>query len=169
MSKKVVLLLVCLTGIATLSGQQAEGIAEYDREGPPQPSGLFPIQQDGKWGYIDKEGKLVIPSQFDRADLFLEGLALINVGFKPGYLQGRIGGDNGKWGYIEPTGKIVIKPQFDNARSFSEGLALVWIGRKAGFIDKAGKLCRMNFKRTGEFFCCHSRKIEGWETRKIIG
>jgi hypothetical protein len=39
--------------------------------------GLARVKIDGKWGYIDKTGKLVIQPQFDEADAFSEGLALI--------------------------------------------------------------------------------------------
>jgi len=40
-------------------------------------SRLRPIQQDGKWGYIDSTGKIVIKPQFVWAEEFSEGLAAI--------------------------------------------------------------------------------------------
>lgn len=56
-------------------------------------SGLFPVYQNGKRGYIDKTGKIVINPQFDDARHFTEGLASVNIG--------------DKWGYIDKAGKIV--------------------------------------------------------------
>lgn len=89
----------------------------------PQPR---PIQQDGKWGYIDSTGKIVIKPQFAWAEEFSEGLAAFE-------------NEDGKHGYINETGKIVIEPKFDNWTAFSEGLAAVSIDFEWGYIDKTGK------------------------------
>jgi hypothetical protein len=86
---------------------------------------LYPLIVDGKWGYIDKSGKLVIKSEFDDAYAFSEGLAMVKAG--------------SKYGYIDSTGRYVIKPEFDEAHFFSEGLAMVKAGSKYGYIDKNGK------------------------------
>ena len=125
-------------------------------------------EKAGKWGYIDKQGKVVIDAQFDDAWSFAEGLAVIRIGGRWGYIdkQGKIAvnpqfdvahpfvdglatvriGDEstGKWGYIDKQGKMVISPQFDDTRSFEDGLAAVRIGDekagKWGYIDKQGKM-----------------------------
>ncbi|MBP5515767.1 MAG: TonB family protein [Bacteroidales bacterium] len=92
-----------------------------------EPDPLFPVRINGKYGYIDKTGNIVIKPQFDGAGGFNDGLAPIKVG--------------DKWGYINTTGKIAIKPQYKFAWVFSEGLAVVqnqiteW-----GYIDKTGKI-----------------------------
>jgi hypothetical protein len=41
--------------------------------------GLAAIEINGKWGYIDKSGKLVIEPQFTDAWNFSEGLAPVKV------------------------------------------------------------------------------------------
>src|ERR1051326_304233 len=87
---------------------------------------LRPIQQDGKWGYIDGTGKIVIKPQFAWAEEFSEGLAAFE-------------NEDGKHGYIDETGKIVIEPKFDNWTEFSEGLAAVSVDFDWGYIDKTGK------------------------------
>ena len=92
---------------------------------PAFSEGLAAIKMGGKWGFIDKTGKVVIPPQFDIVLCFSEGLAPIGMG--------------GKWGFIDQTGKIVIPPQFDAVRWFSEGLAAIEMGGKWGFIDKKGR------------------------------
>ncbi len=55
----------------------------------------------------------VIPFKYDEAKSFSEGLALVKL--------------NGKWGFIDKTGKEVGIPlgKYDNVMSFSEGLAAV--------------------------------------------
>ncbi len=102
-----------------------------------QENSLFPIHKNGKAGYIDGNGKVVIPLRFDEARNFSEGLAPVRV--------------SDDWGYIDQTGKLVIKPQFFKADSFSDGVASVgvWFPRKQvidsqvgfySYIDKTGKL-----------------------------
>ena len=82
-------------------------------------------KDNGKWGYINKNGEFIIEPQFDNADNFSEGYACVEL--------------DGKWGYINNKGKFVIKPQFDKGYCFSEGLAAVKIGDNWGYIDKTGK------------------------------
>src|SRR6266404_3130217 len=90
---------------------------------PPQ---LRPIQVNGKWGYIDNTGKVVIKPQFAWAEEFSEGLAAFE-------------NEDGKHGYIDETGRVVIAPKFDNWTEFSEGLAAVSVDFEWGYIDKTGK------------------------------
>ena len=92
-------------------------------------SGLFVIREggtDGKYGFIDKTGKVVIEPQYDYVEPFSEGMARVEVG--------------DKWGFVDEKGKLVIAPQFDAAHDFSEGLAGVKVGKNWGFIDKTGKM-----------------------------
>src|ERR1041384_2177978 len=69
---------------------------------------LYPVEKDGKWGYIDATGKLVIQPQYDCTFPFSEGLAAVCVG--------------NKIGYIDTAGKLIIQPQYDFAYPFSDGL-----------------------------------------------
>jgi WD40 repeat protein len=94
---------------------------------------MFPIEQNKKWGYIDRNGKIVIEPRFDSADEFSEGLALIET--------------NGKWGFIDTNGTVVIEARYSSAHKFSEGLARVQVGGdkyglygRWGFIDRAGRV-----------------------------
>jgi len=115
----------------------------------------FPVVVDGKAGYIDRTGKVVIEPKFDGASYFSEGLARVSSGrdtiITAGFRQG----------FIDETGTLVIKPQWDVVSHFSEGLAAVGFdqtkiafkvkGRtfytsashtryRWGFVDKTGKL-----------------------------
>jgi hypothetical protein len=99
------------------------------------------VRIKGKYGYIDRSGKMVIPPQFEDAEPFSEGLALISF-------------DSNQWSYIDKSGKIVINGEkFVIARGFSEGLAAAMEkNEKYGFIDKTGKfVIQPQFHRVGDF------------------
>lgn len=94
---------------------------------------LFPAVKDGKYGFIDIKGNMVIPPMFTSAKYFSEGLAAVLVGGQSYIDSSTDGGqyissEKGKWGYIDRTGEIKIPPQFSEAREFSEGLAAVAVG-----------------------------------------
>jgi WG containing repeat len=87
----------------------------------------FLFRKNGKLGFVDRTGKIVIPAKFDRIDEgFSEGLASVSI--------------NNKWGYIDPMGKIVIPLKFEQAINFHEGLGAIQIGGKWGFVDPIGKI-----------------------------
>ncbi len=88
--------------------------------------GLIGIIQEGKYGFCDMSGKVVIAPQFKGSYHFSEGLCAVY--------------DGSKWGFINKDGKYEINPQFEEAREFSEGLCLIKQGGKYGFIDKSGKI-----------------------------
>lgn len=89
--------------------------------------GLAKITVNGKAGFINKKGEIVIKPKLKDAGRFSENLAPFEA-------------DSGKWGYLDPNGEVVIKPQFDWAISFHEGLALVQVGELWGYIDRTGKI-----------------------------
>jgi hypothetical protein len=78
-----------------------------------QEDSLFKIRKDGKTGYIDHTGTVVIEPRFDEGDNFNEGLAPVRVGED--------------WGYIDTTGKFVITPRFFEANRFRQGVARVGV------------------------------------------
>jgi WG containing repeat len=87
----------------------------------------FLFSRDGKVGYIDKAGKIIIPARFDNAINFSEGLAAVEI--------------DKKYGCIDVNGKIVIPPRFDYIDEFKNGLAEITLDRlEKGKIDKTGKI-----------------------------
>ncbi len=133
--------------------------------------GLAAVSLDGiNYGYIDRQGKTIVPPQFKYARAFTEGLGLVQTkagtwGFvdRTGKLvislpnsqkmriaeatllstfsEGLAGIKTGdKWGFIDRQGDQIIPPTFDNIYPFSEGLAAVAIQGKYGFIDRQGKI-----------------------------
>jgi len=93
--------------------------------------GLSLVKIKNKYGFIDKKGTLIINNQFDYADDFKEGLALVSNKKDP--LS-----DEMLYGFIDKEGKIIINLQFKFASSFNNGIALVSDGKKYGFIDSKG-------------------------------
>jgi hypothetical protein len=85
---------------------------------------LYVIRDNGRFGYINRVGLVVIEPQFEDAYSFSEGLARVAV--------------QHKYGFIDKSGIMVIKPVFDDAGDFVEGLARVSTENKYGFIDKNG-------------------------------
>jgi hypothetical protein len=112
-------------------------------------NGLSVKGNEGKWGFIDKTNKVVIPLTLDGADDFSEGMAAVGSRF------GVVNADL-KWGYIDIKGKLVIPCEYDGMTPFSEGVAMVKVTVGKGddavirpvFIDRMGK--RLN-KEVYEF------------------
>lgn len=90
----------------------------------------------GKWGYIDRAGRLAVRRQYSFADDFSEGLAGVEI--------------DGKFGFIDKAGELVIQPRFRPRKGteshvtiatsrFKEGLACVSEGELYGYINKRGE------------------------------
>lgn len=100
--------------------------------------GLACVKQNGKYGFIDKTGKTVIPIQFDDTAGFVDGLAIVR--------------QNDKCGIIDTTGKFIVPVKFEDINSFSEGVASVKQNDKYGFIDKTGKIViPIQYEWAGDF------------------
>lgn len=83
------------------------------------------VCKNGKFGFIDKNGKEIIPCKFDSAIPFSEGLAAIEK--------------EGKYGFIDEKGQLAIPVIYENVNIFSGGLASVEKNGKYGYINKKGE------------------------------
>jgi len=82
-------------------------------------------------GYVDLQGREVIPCKFDNAAPFSEGLAAVAK-----TVSGKV-----LWGFIDKNGATVVPFTYVNVLSFSEGLAAVYVTRREfAFINKAGNM-----------------------------
>lgn len=70
---------------------------------------LLFIRENGRYGFIDRSDKIVVPCIYENTYGFTEGLAAVKL--------------KGKIGYIDVTGKMVVQPAFDDGYAFFEGLA----------------------------------------------
>lgn len=84
---------------------------------------LIPVSLQGRFGYIDLEGKIKINPQFSDASLFRDGRALVNM-------------ESG-WGYIDEKGVMVIPARYKSATIFSQGIA--WVVPQLGSPQAIGK------------------------------
>jgi hypothetical protein len=125
-------------------GSFSEGLAQVVRktefEGRKN-TGMPQMWEFGKWGFIDRTGKLVIPAAWDGCEAFREGLAVVSRNTaRNGKTADELGRPFTMSGFIDKAGKVVIPPQWDLCGSFHDGLACVVSGGKFGFIDKTGKV-----------------------------
>ncbi len=93
------------------------------------------VDKDGKYGFTDETGKIVINAVYDFALPFSEGFSVVCINGKMGI---------GQTVFINEAGQVAIDSNFYGARSFSEGLAqvekIIDGQRKTGFINHQGEL-----------------------------
>jgi hypothetical protein len=132
MIKKTTPLLACLAllGLASVAhGYRTRhySIREYARsDWTFRSGGLYPIEEDGKLGFIDSTGRIVVKPIYDDAGEFCDGRAYVM--------------QDGKYGFVDSTGRVIVPPRYDTVGAFCEGLALVVQNGKAGYIDETGKV-----------------------------
>lgn len=64
------------------------------------------VKNNGKWGFVDVDGNIVIDYAYEEAKSFSEGVAAVKK--------------NGKWGYINIDNEVIIDYQFKDASPFSK-------------------------------------------------
>ena len=132
-------------------------------------SALLPIKNaQGNWGYMNKDGKIVLSPRFAFAGRFTDGFAVVGTTGATSRIDWGLINDKGQyvinseyryvrpiteklvavaiaeekssvWGYMDTKGNFVIRPRFKDAYGFSDGLALVALGKdKWGFVDSKG-------------------------------
>jgi len=98
-----------------------------------------PIGKD--WGYCTWDKKSVIFTQFEEANLFYDGLAIVK--------------DNGLYGVINPRGQFVVECKYSKIYPFNEGFAAVLSkDNKVGFIDSYGEEivpCKYDFDKYDKY------------------
>ena len=84
----------------------------FDAVYPFVSKGMAAVCVDGKWGFVDASGNMVIEPQYEQAKSFGNGLAPVRVG--------------DLWGYISSNGEWRIECQFEDCLPFStNGIAAV--------------------------------------------
>lgn len=135
-----------ISGSAQASGALAAGTGPFpcgrpvDAEGPA----LYPMPDDGAWGYVDRDGNWVIAPQYSQARDFHEGRAAV--------------GGPSNWGIIDRDGNEVVPLRFESASGididgrrwsaspfspYSEGCTVMThftdTAQPAFFLDRDGK------------------------------
>ncbi len=121
----------------------AQACAYYD-EISSFHDGRSKVKKDGKWGFINKKGELVIPCKdYWSIGEFSEGLASVQ------WIEEIEGNGSKNSGYIDINGNMVIElnTKYDQIGDFHEGLASISDYEKSGFINKKGQIvisCKYN-------------------------
>ncbi|MEQ9288601.1 MAG: WG repeat-containing protein [Cyclobacteriaceae bacterium] len=87
--------------------------------------GFVGIKLDGKYGFVDLEGRLRIANRYDSIRLYSDGMAAF-------YLRGN-------WGYIDKAENLRVQPIYESSFEYLNGTAIVIEDGKYGVINKDGK------------------------------
>lgn len=110
------------------------------------------IRKDGRYGFIDDQGRLRIANRYEGIQPFNEGVAAIKI--------------RGRWGFIDLKETLIIQPTFDEVSDFRHGMSVVRQGNMFGLLDISGKVVlpvrydrieRLSNKR----FKIYSQQLEG--------
>lgn len=85
---------------------------------------LLPIKIKNLWGYINLEGKLIIPPTYAVAGFFSEDMAAVV--------------HNDKFGFISKANKFIVEPIYDEVTDFNYGRSVIEKDGKFGMIDRNG-------------------------------
>jgi hypothetical protein len=172
-----------LRGFACLDEEARPAIVRRFHNVQPFSEGLAAVAELGatKWGYIDRDGGVVIPARFDEAYAFSEGRAVVRIGKEHRLIDrdGAFVGDpfashgrcvkrvaDGRLpfssksgiGFLTRDGDVAIKPRFEDAFGFHEGLGVASRKSRAtgkvtwGHIDGSGEfVARPVFDATDRF------------------
>lgn len=115
-------------GKCALISHKGELLTDFVFDGiQPYQDDLYGAKRNGKWGYINLVGKVIIPFEYDNTEgFFNEDMIPLKKG--------------GKYGYLNREGKEITEFKFDLAeRFYDKDKAKILIGGKKGWIDKNGK------------------------------
>ncbi|OHD55033.1 MAG: hypothetical protein A2Y33_14590 [Spirochaetes bacterium GWF1_51_8] len=90
------------------------------------PTVLTPIWQNGKWGFIDHTGKVIVKPVYDYAYPQSDGMNMVKEG--------------PKFGYVNTNGKAIISPKFADAFPFVGGIARIKMKDTFAYINKVGQI-----------------------------
>jgi len=120
-----------------------------------------PVKLNGKYGYIDENGTMVIEAKYDDAMAFIRGSAVVCTKDKYGMIDKHgdeitpflydsiipfsatccIVQQENKFGFIaNGTGKVLIAPTFDRVYYYTDELCVVEKGQGLGIVNEEGKL-----------------------------
>ncbi|HYV94778.1 MAG TPA: WG repeat-containing protein [Chitinophagales bacterium] len=89
-----------------------------------EPLDILIVEQNDKYGFMNKQGKELCAVKYDEVKPFSEGLAAVCL--------------SNKWGYINTNGEVVIPLKYESAAKFKNGLARVGTSDHYGYINKRG-------------------------------
>lgn len=122
--------------------------------------GYSMVKKDGKYGIINRKGKIILPIEYDNSGwrtmeyIFSENLAMVEK--------------DGKYGFVNKRGKIVIPIIYESAYHCTEGLIPVEKNGVWGYIDKEGnEVGPFEFMMASYFTWGRAEVVYNNETYKI--
>jgi hypothetical protein len=133
-----IILLLVMTVAEPLLAIESDENSAVEKASPQ----LLVIRSWGKYGVIDRSGRLILPPKYDYPTGWDSSRRLpsgehLLTRRTDELLPVRI---DGKCGYIDKHGTEVIPPRFSMAGMFHDGRAQVQIGDDWGMIDRTGKI-----------------------------
>ncbi|MCE9545629.1 MAG: WG repeat-containing protein [Planctomycetia bacterium] len=132
---------------------------------------LAQVAREGKWGFVDRAGKIVIAPQFEHTENFSEGFAVVWEGKKAGYIRkdgtylkrpefewaywfkhglGSVK-QHGKFGLIDTKGDWVLPPTYDGSLTpFDSGFSASMLNGREVELDKKGKVIKNSSANSAE-------------------
>lgn len=107
-------------GNKILAGSE-EGYEDFGDLG----EGYIAAKKNGRWGFLDSEGRLRISNRYEDVRPFQENYAAIKL--------------RGRWGFIDKSESLRVQPHYQEVSSFSNGLAIVKENDRFGLINKSGE------------------------------
>lgn len=86
---------------------------------------LFSIEEEGKYGFINQSGDVVIDPQYLEVNEFNEGFAGVRI--------------DGRYGFINSKGELALPAIYDYVGRFQQGIADVYLHGEVYFIDNRGE------------------------------
>ncbi|MFN0047770.1 MAG: WG repeat-containing protein [Cytophagales bacterium] len=90
----------------------------------PYRDGMAMVVQKGKYGFIDRDGLLLVSTQYDEARPYSNGLAAIRIAKN--------------WGFVDKQEHFIANPYYDMVNDFDFGAAIVQKNGKFGLVNKQG-------------------------------
>ncbi|MGZ4064751.1 MAG: WG repeat-containing protein [Bacteroidia bacterium] len=147
---------------------------------------MYPVKVNGKWGFINKKGEMIIQPKYDRAEhTYSSGLNIVED--KEGYFlidnAGKaLSGEHytarlfnsrdhiisfknkmGRWGALDSTGKIMIPFRYSEFY-FNDGIGVIYNDSMQGYLDMKGNFTSLrgydNLNNLGEGYIKTIRTIE---------
>jgi len=111
--------------------------------------GFARYEDDGKMGFFNACGDVVIKARFFYAKPFSEELSAVCMGGMKVAEGEHWKIEDGKWGFINKSGEIIIEIIYDQADSFTNGTARVSKNGQKFRIDREGNVLNESIRRSG--------------------
>ncbi|MCD8511777.1 MAG: WG repeat-containing protein [Bacillus sp. (in: Bacteria)] len=107
-----------------------------------------PNTNDQKFGFVNKEGKVIVPLKYEYVGNFHKGLAVVTI--------------NRRDGAINREGELVILPAFQLINDFNEGYAMYKYNDSWGIIKNTGEQMTGPIFEDFDWLYLHTKFSEGY-------